>query len=363
MNRFLMAGILIFLFLSCKEKDLKTKKVDIPANVENKTNKVKLIAIALPREYEMFPRNGAVFFQLENERDSLKIDSMAVYFNNVYKETVHGSFENYQLSLKGEKLGVHQIKLVAFSGNMEQSLRRRIHIRSEITPKYNKVKIVNTYKHDPKAYTQGLQYEGGWMYEGTGQYAASSLRKVDLKTGEVKQYLGLENKYFGEGITIMKDKIIQLTWDSNIGFIYDKETFSKLASFSYPSEGWGITYNGEHLIMSDGSNKLRFMDTDVFTEVKTIEVYDDFQVIKNLNELEFINGYIYANVWQTNKIVVIDPENGRVMETIDCSILVPEKYIGHIDNVLNGIAYNKETGNLYLTGKYWDVLYEVKVLK
>ena len=115
--------------------------------------------------------------------------------------------------------------------------------------------------------------------------------------------------------------------------------------------------------MIDGSNKLRFMDTDVFTEVKTIEVYDDFQVIKNLNELEFINGYIYANVWQTNKIVVIDPENGRVMETIDCSILVPEKYIGHIDNVLNGIAYNKETGNLYLTGKYWDVLYEVKVLK
>ncbi len=223
--------------------------------------------------------------------------------------------------------------------------------------------VLNTYPHDPEAFTQGLIFEDGIFYEGTGlRGGRSSLRKVEVETGEVLQIINLDNPYFGEGITTFGDKIYQLTWQSNIGFVYDKDSFELIKTFEYPTEGWGLTHDGEKLIMSDGTANLYFLDPETLERIGQVEVTDQGMPVRLLNELEYINGEIFANVWQTNFIVRIDPVTGTVLGVIDMSnILSPEDITGPID-VLNGIAYDQAGDRLFVTGKLWPRLFEIRLV-
>ena len=222
--------------------------------------------------------------------------------------------------------------------------------------------IVNKFPHSRDAFTEGLLYDGGFLYEGTGGYGGSSIRKVDLTTGAVLQKRMLPTIYFGEGIVIHQNRIIELTWSSRIGFIYDKATFDSLDLFHYPTEGWGMTTDGTRLIMSDGTSMLRFWNPATLEQVDSIQVKDRGVPVTVLNELEYIRGKIYSNVWKTDRVAIISPRTGRVEGWIDLSgLLTDEDRILPVD-VLNGIAYDSGAGRLFVTGKLWPWLFEIKLV-
>jgi glutamine cyclotransferase len=232
---------------------------------------------------------------------------------------------------------------------------------SEPTPFYT-YRVVNVYPHDAKAFTQGLSFDGGFLYEGTGLYGQSTLRKVELKTGQVVKRYELPARFFGEGITVLGEHIVQTTWRSNVAFVYDKRSFELRQTFVYPTEAWGLTHDGTHLILSDGTATLRFLDPRTFREVDRIQVYDDKKPISYLNELEFVRGEILANVWKTERIARIAPESGRVTAWIDLSgILKAEDSSARVD-VLNGIAYDAGNNRLFVTGKLWPKLFEIEIV-
>lgn len=230
--------------------------------------------------------------------------------------------------------------------------------------KFYDYRIKAVYPHDSQAFTQGLFFYDGYLYEGTGLYGASSLRKVRLEDGLILQQIDLSAQYFGEGIAVVNDKIVQLTWKEQRGFVYDLDTFTEIEKFTFSTEGWGLTYDGQYLIMSDGSAQLTYLEPDTFEPVKHLTVTSKHGLVERLNELEYINGVIYANVWQTQNIVLIDPDNGRVMGWVDLPEL-PEFTAEHcfptID-VLNGIAYDASTDSLYITGKLWPNIYQIEIL-
>ncbi|OGD53420.1 glutamine cyclotransferase [Candidatus Bathyarchaeota archaeon RBG_13_38_9] len=224
-----------------------------------------------------------------------------------------------------------------------------------------KCEIINKYPHDRNAFTQGLVFENNQLYEGTGLYGHSSLRKIQLETGTILKVRNLSDQYFGEGITVYQNKIIQLTWKNNVGFVYDKDDFHKIHEFHYPSEGWGITFDGEHLIMSDGTSTLHFIDPETFEEDHQIQIFSKEGPVKNLNELEYVKGEIYANVWQTNLIALISPTTGQVTGWIDVTEL------SNIENnnptsMPNGIAYDPENDRLFVTGKLWSKIFEIELV-
>lgn len=221
-------------------------------------------------------------------------------------------------------------------------------------------KIINQFPHDTNAFTQGLAFEDGILYEGTGKYGESQLRKVDLQTGKVLKIHNLTDNYFGEGICIFDDKIIQLTWKSETGFVYDKNTFDLVKIFYYQTEGWGITHDGKNLIISDGTDNLYFLNPKTFTEVKRIEVrFANKQIIK-LNELEYIDGKIFANIWMEDRIAIIDPANGKVTAWINLTGLLKQENTEN--SVLNGIAFDEQNKRLFVTGKYWPTLFEIELV-
>lgn len=227
-------------------------------------------------------------------------------------------------------------------------------------------RVLASYPHDPGAFTQGLAYVGGTLYEATGSAGVgpSSLRRVDLATGTVQARHDLNSEDFGEGIAVVDDRIIQLTWQSQIGYVYDRATFRQLGTFRYPGEGWGLAYDGRRLIMSDGTDRLRFLDPETFVEVGSVQVRDAGRPVDQLNELEYIGGQVYANVWQTDRIVRIDPATGQVTAVIDLAGLLPaaDRQSGQVD-VLNGIAYDVAGDRLFVTGKLWPKLYEIGLMQ
>lgn len=219
--------------------------------------------------------------------------------------------------------------------------------------------VVNSYPHDQEAFTQSLVFEEGVLYEGTGRYGESSLRRVELETGRILQIYNLSTEFFGEGITIFNDKIIQLTWKEHKGFVYDKTSFELLQVFTYPTEGWGLTHDGQRLIMSDGSANLYFLDPVNFEKVGQIEVRYNETPVSRLNELEYVKGDIYANIWFDDRIAVINPLNGEVKAWINCTGM-RAAYSG---DVLNGIAYDVATDRLFITGKLWSELFQVELIE
>ncbi|WP_395851328.1 glutaminyl-peptide cyclotransferase [Cystobacter fuscus] len=222
--------------------------------------------------------------------------------------------------------------------------------------------IVRSWPHDPFAFTQGLVFRQGKLYEGTGLQGRSSLREVELETGVVLRQSRLERQYFGEGIAIRGNRLYQLTWRSQEGFIYDATTFERVGHFTYPTEGWGLTEDGESLIMSDGSSTLRFLDPDTFAVRRTVKVQDAGREISQLNELEYVRGEVYANVWMTDLIARIDPATGRVKGWINLAGLLPRAERTGDEDVLNGIAYDAAGDRLFVTGKFWSKLFQIRVV-
>jgi glutamine cyclotransferase len=223
-------------------------------------------------------------------------------------------------------------------------------------------RIINTFPHDPAAFTQGLVFADGFLYESTGRYGQSELRKTTLETAQVLKRYRLRDTYFAEGITFHRNRIIQLTWKSRIGFVYDSNTLQLLRTFEYPTEGWGITSDPNRLIMSDGTSNLYLLDPNTFEPIGKLKVHDNNTPLIGLNELELVNGRIYANIWQQDRIAVISPEKGKLLAWIDLKgILNPKQYKHPID-VLNGIAYDTKNDRLFITGKLWPLIFEIKLL-
>ncbi len=222
--------------------------------------------------------------------------------------------------------------------------------------------VVNTFPHDRSSFTQGLVYDTGFLYEGIGIEGKSALQRVDLATGEILQTRRLEDRFFGEGITIMGDKVIQLTWVSKVGFVYDRESFDPVGEFEYSTQGWGITHDGKQLIMSDGTATLYFLDPFTFEGIGQIEVRGKDGPVTRLNELEYVRGEIFANVWQTDRIARIAPRTGRVVGWVDLEGLLSEEDRKETVDVLNGIAYDAETDRLFVTGKLWPKLFEIQLV-
>ena len=223
--------------------------------------------------------------------------------------------------------------------------------------------IVHVYPHDPSAYTQGLIYLDGALYEGTGLEGRSSLRRVQLDSGKVMQRYDLPKEYFGEGITDWGDDLYQLTWRSGTCFVYDRASFRLLRTFHYPGEGWGLTHDEKHLIMSDGTAKLRILDPASFKQLKRITVKYKGHPVENLNELEYIHGAIYANVWMSDRIAIISPKSGKVEKWLDLSGILPGHDSVNGNAVLNGIAYDGKTDRIFVTGKLWPKLFEIRIVR
>ena len=227
--------------------------------------------------------------------------------------------------------------------------------------KQYQVEIVKEFTHDSGAYTQGLFFNGGRFYESTGQFGESSFREVELATGKVLSQMNFQQKYFGEGSVMLGDNLYILTWLNKVAFVYDAKTLEYKQTYSYPREGWGLTTDGKSLIASDGSARLYWMDTQ-YRQQKSLTVKLNGRPINQLNELEWIDGKIWANVYMTDMILIINPESGAVEATVDCAGLLPRHLRDEYTDVLNGIAYNPQTKQIFLTGKYWKRLYEVELV-
>lgn len=235
-------------------------------------------------------------------------------------------------------------------------------VSSQTSAPVHSYKVLAVYPHDTKAFTEGLQYTGGYLYEATGLNGESSIRKVNLTTGRVLKMLPISTFYFGEGITVLGDRLYELTYKNGIAFVYDAKTFEKINSFHYPGEGWALTSDRKHLIMSDGTSELRVLDPATFHEESRIAVHDGARPIKNLNELEYIEGEIWANIWTTNLIARIDPHTGRVNSWVDLSGLLKQSERTPDMDVLNGIAYDAKRKRIFVTGKRWPKLFEIQVV-
>ncbi|WP_153306734.1 glutaminyl-peptide cyclotransferase [Desulfonatronum thioautotrophicum] len=229
-------------------------------------------------------------------------------------------------------------------------------------PRQKSFRIINTYPHDPEAFTQGLLFHEGYLYESTGGWGTSSLRKVDLITGRVLRKRDLSPQYFGEGLAVWDGRLIQVTWKSGTGFVYDLHTFDQLETFTYPGEGWGLTQDEQGLILGDGTHVLRRLDPSTFRETGRIMVHDQGRPQRGLNELEYIQGEIWAKIFPTDEMVSINPEDGRIMARIDLSGILGPRRRASSDAVPNGIAYDQEKGRIFVTGKLWPVLFEIEIV-
>lgn len=323
---------------------------------DNVATKASKLSITTNTDKGTIALGEALNFSLKNP-EALELG------NVTYK--LNGNTITSPYVLNDLKLGKHQLTASVNIDNTTKDIATTITILNDIKPKIYGFEIINEYPHDITSYTQGLEFNNGELYESTGQYKESKLRKVDYKTGEVLKNINLADAYFGEGLTILNNSIYQLTWQENTGFVYDLETFEKLNNFKYgkSKEGWGICNDGNVLYKSDGTEKIWTLNTTNLTEDSSIEVYTHKGKIPSLNELEWIDGKIYANIYQKNGVVIINPKTGGVDAVIDFSPL-RKKVTQHKGlDVLNGIAYNPETQTLFVTGKRWDKLFEVKVFE
>ncbi len=298
-----------------------------------------------------------------SEKDTSQFDSMVFFLDNKkIGQTIQTRFTVKHI-LNNSKVGNCILKIESYHKKKKTEISKNFDVLSDIIPENLTFKVVKTYPHDETAYTQGLFWYKGFLYESTGLKGSSSLRKVDLKTGAVVQNHIIRDDYFCEGITLYNDKIIQLTWRSNEGFVYNLKTFELLQKFNYPREGWGITTVGDSLVMSDGTATLYYLNPQTFVETSRIEVYNNKEAISYLNELEYINGEIWANIYGKKSIVRIDPKTGKVLKQIDFNSLPDKQDLHRNIDVFNGIAFDAENNKIFVTGKNWNKIYEIAVQK
>ena len=318
--------------------------------------------ISIKNQKKGYTTSDIVSVSIKNKKNK-SVDSVA-YALNSNRISSSEELSETNIPLNDLKLGAQTITATIYTEGESFVTSEKIIVLSSITPKLYTYKILETYPHDIKAYTQGLEFINDTLYESTGTYKISSLRKTNYRTGEVLQQIDLADSYFGEGLTILNDKIYQLTWRENTGFIYNLSDMKKTGTFVYgkSKEGWGLCNDGSKIYKSDGTQKIWTLDSNTLSEVDHIELYTNTSKIPKVNELEWVEGKIYANIYQKDAIAIVDPSNGAVEGVIDLSDL-KSKVTQHKDlDVLNGIAYKGEENILYITGKNWDKLFKVEVV-
>ncbi|HOO98553.1 MAG TPA: glutaminyl-peptide cyclotransferase [Bacteroidales bacterium] len=363
LSRLLFLGIIItVLLISCSGR---SGHVALSAGEEKQTSSEpqaeKLIRMTAPEENAESRLGDEIKVTLEALNADLKPDSVVISFDGVRIASLEPGEWNYAVpGALTRKTGRKSVKVTPFrNGRAGSVITRFIIVYADKAPQRSGYRIVNTYPHDKKAFTQGLFYDNGLLYEGTGQQTGSTLREVELQTGRVIRMLNLKSDLFGEGITLYGGRIYQVTWQSKVGFVYEKETFRQLNRVYYQTEGWGLTTIDNRIVMSDGTNILYFMEPETFTVTSRLEVYDNEKKVDNLNELEYINGEIWANIWMTDLIARIDPLSGKVSGYIDLKGLLSAKDRDDGTDVLNGIAYDRVSDRIFVTGKNWPRLFEI----
>lgn len=341
---FILLGAMIASCGSCEKKDKNYFTID--------NSKLK----------EQYQPNETVSIGILNA-DAKKIDSIIYYVNDKNIGSKKNT-EKMAIALKDQKLGYQNIKaLVYFDGSTEaEEVTTRLELVSGVEPKLLSYTIVNTFPHDTTSFTEGLEFYRDTLFESTGQYGQSRLLKIDYKTGKIYKDLKMDNQYFGEGVTILNNKIYQLTYKEKTGFIYNANTWKVEKTFTFDKniEGWGMTNDGKVIYQSDGTEKIWKMDPDTQKMTDYVNVYTNTSKIKSVNELEWINGKIYGNIWQKDAIAVINPTTGAVEGVINLADLKGKQGFKDAD-VLNGIAYNPKTKTIFITGKNWDKLFEIRV--
>ena len=350
LKNFLFIAIAVAFISSCSKKSTTYRSFLSP-----------MIGLNIPSGNEFEVR---VLFGKENKVDSV------VYLIDSTQMVAKTDTSAIKLKTAGLKLGAHLLTAKIFGEGKSEELTSNINVLAAHPPVEYTYKVIKTLPHDTSSYVEGLEYHDGFFYESAGDYGHSSLRKVAPSTGKILQKQELDKQYFGEGITVIGDKIIQLTYKEKVGFVYDKATFKKLAEFPYThgrQEGWGLYFDGQKVLNTDGSNTIYFLDKNTYQKTGSIDVYDNTGAIQNLNELEVIDGKIYANVYTTNDIVIINPETGAVEGKINLLGLLPIDYFtddnAKANNVLNGIAYDKAGKRLFVTGKKWPHIFEIELIR
>lgn len=320
--------------------------------------------IASPHDGDVFIIGDDITFNVVFDDDpggiaevKMAVDGRDAEFEGSIPGTITWDSDNWPA-------GTRHIRFsVVYEDGSRENLQLRVVLYSDISPVRYTYRIVNSYPHDIRAFTQGLVYHEGYLYESTGQYGRSTLRKVRLETGEVLRSLNLDRQLFGEGLTVLNGKLYQLTWQSRVGFVYDLESFRLLNRVHYETEGWGLTNDGINLLKSDGSHYIYILDPQYFSETGRIEVYDNNGRVDGLNELQYIDGIIYANVFGTDEVVMIEAASGRITGVIDLTGLLDRRYHHPNLDVLNGVAWDSENERLFVTGKNWPRLFEIELTR
>ncbi len=339
--------LLVIIGLSCSNTSNRSRKPVAKIDIQAQKRKL-VLGDTIRVQVKVDPKNG-------------ELEKAELYLDNQLLTTSKNEQFNYDCGAIAS-LGKHQFKVISTkTDGVEGVSFENFEVLSSITPELYSYDIVHTYPHNTEHFTQGLEIHNNKFYESTGQNGQSGIFQFDLNTGKVLKEFKMKDQYFGEGITIVNDKIYQITYKAKKGFVYDLESFARVDSFTYETaEGWGLTHDGKYLIKTDGSEYLDFMNPETFQVERRVTVYDNNGMVRNLNELEYYEGYVYANIWQTNYAVKINPKTGEIAAKIDFSGLLsvmynPEKPI----DVLNGIAFNKENGKMYVTGKLWPSLFKL----
>lgn len=347
--RYFRFGLLfaITLLMSCGGSKKETSK---PLSPRVK----KATKITSPSQNQEFVRGTTVPFSFTT--DEAKIDSVHIIIDG---ETASFPSSSFEIDLPGRKVGTWSLRTKVFCGDKSETHIRKVIVLPEKAPEEMTYRVINIYPHDTEDYTQGLLISDGFLYESTGQRGESTFKKKDLITGETINVVNLANDLFGEGLALYNDEFYQLTWTSGKGFVYNQE-MEEIRTFSYAMQGWGLTTFNNQLVLTDETEKLYFIEPSSFTVQSELEVYDNEGKVDALNELELIDGKIWANIFMTDDVVVIDPETGEVLQRIDFSALLTEEEADDAD-VLNGIALDPATGKIYVTGKFWPKLFEVTI--
>ena len=337
-------------FISCSNKPKRSRK--------------PVSSITIEPGARNYIYGNTVIVNVKTKVRNGEIDNIKLFYEGeLIKESSALEFttENVQLN----SIGRNTFRVVATkTDSVSNSRTISVNVVSDIQPKQFTYKTVNNYPHNHEFYTQGLEFHNGFLYEGTGENSKSGLYKINLLSGRILQEFRLADKYFGEGITILNDKIYQLTYHAQKGFVYNLDNFARIDSFQFRSEqGWGMTNDGENLIMSNGTNQIIWLNPEDFSEIKHIQVANKRGIINNINELEYINGTLFANVYTTNLIIEIDPETGKVLSEINMEGILnlyqnPEEKIDY----MNGIAWDAENDRLFVTGKWWPRIFEIELV-
>jgi len=320
----------------------------------------RLVEVISPADNSTLSCADRIIFSVALAAGQPKVDSVQLWVDGQLARTLYTLPATAELDPAGTP-GRISLRALAYSSlSRPQTITLFVTALSDLTPVLYRHRVVKSYPHDRRAYTQGLVFDDGFFYEGTGQQGESSLRKVEAETGRVISQVNLDGSLFGEGVAILGERIYQLTWTTKVGFVYEKSTLKQLNRIYYQTQGWGLTTTGDSLVMSDGTNVIWFLDSD-FNVLSSVEVWDNKGMVDNLNELEIIDGELWANIWQTDRIARIDLLSGKVLGYVELNNLLPREQRSQETDVLNGIAWDAGQRRLFVTGKYWPLLFEITV--